>query len=43
LLQSREWNRVDLVGGHALRVVAQKKGITKWKGRPLTLPSYFPS
>jgi len=39
LLQSRKWNRVDLVGGQALQIVAQKKGITKWKGRPLILPS----
>jgi Uracil DNA glycosylase superfamily len=28
LLRSRKWNRVDLVGGHALRIVAQKEGIT---------------
>jgi uracil-DNA glycosylase family 4 len=39
LLRSRKWNRVDLVGGHALRIVAQKEGISEWRGRPLKLPS----
>ena len=39
LLRSRKWNRVDLVGGHALRIVAQKEGISEWRGRPLRLPS----
>jgi hypothetical protein len=39
LLRSRKWNRVDLVGGHALRIVAQKEGIIEWRGRPLKLPS----
>ena len=39
LLRSRKWNRVDLVGGHALRIVAQKEGISEWRGCPLKLPS----
>ena len=39
LLHPRKWNRVDLVGGQALRIVAEKEGITKWRGRPLILPS----
>jgi DNA polymerase len=39
LLRSRKWNRVDLVGGHSLRIVAQKEGIIEWRGRPLKLPS----
>lgn len=39
LLRSRKWNRVDLVGGHALRIVALKEGISEWRGRPLKLPS----
>jgi hypothetical protein len=34
-----KWNRVDLVGGKALEIVAQKKGISEWRGRLLILPS----
>jgi len=40
LLQNRKWNRVDLVGGQALRIVGGRKGrITKLSGLTLTLPS----
>lgn len=40
LLHSRKWNRVDLVGGQALRIVAEEeRRITKLRGLTLTLPS----
>ncbi len=39
LLRSRKWNRVDLVGGQALRIVAGMEEITKLRGSLLTLSS----
>jgi uracil-DNA glycosylase family 4 len=39
LLNSRKWNRVDLVGDKPLRLVAAKSGgISKWRGSPLSIP-----
>jgi hypothetical protein len=37
ILDSRKWDRIDLIGESALRIVAGKRGISKWRGSPLTL------
>lgn len=40
LLASRKWERVDLVGDKALRIIGGKyDGVTKWRGSPITIPS----
>jgi uracil-DNA glycosylase len=39
LLTSRKWNRIDLVGDKALRIVGGKSGgIAKWRGSPIRIP-----
>jgi len=39
LIKSRKWNRIDLVGDKALRIVGGKfGGISKWRGSPLDIP-----
>lgn len=37
LLDSRPWERIDAIGGHALEVLTGKTGIMKWRGCPLPL------
>jgi uracil-DNA glycosylase len=32
VIDSKDWARVDLVGGKSLRFVAKKQGISKWRG-----------
>jgi DNA polymerase I-like protein with 3'-5' exonuclease and polymerase domains len=39
IIESQNWDRIDLVGEQALRIVAGKYGIGKWRGSPLTLSS----
>ena len=38
VIRERNWDRVDLLGGKALRFVAKKKGgIKKWRGSPISI------
>lgn len=37
LLQSRDWDRIDAIGNHALEVLTGESGIMKWRGSPLPL------
>ena len=37
IIASKKWDRIDLIGETALRVVAGKRGVSKWRGSPLTL------
>lgn len=35
IINSRKWNRIDLVGETALRWFTDKRGVAKWRGSPL--------
>ena len=37
VLESREWQRVDLLGGKALVFLTGKDGILRWRGSPLEI------
>jgi uracil-DNA glycosylase family 4 len=38
VIRKRDWDRVDLLGGKPLRLVAkQQGGISKWRGSPVTI------
>lgn len=39
LLESRPWQRLDLLGDKALRVLANKTGILNWRGYVVPIPS----
>lgn len=38
VLESRQWQRVDLLGVHALQVGTGRSGIQDWAGTPLVMP-----
>jgi uracil-DNA glycosylase family 4 len=37
LIESRAWQRIDLIGAKALEFIGLKQGISTWRGSPLTI------